>query len=90
LKGDQYSFDEENYRYVGRNSNKIYALGDTVKITLMDADLMKKQLNYAFADMAQSNTKSNFTGKRGSRKNEEKMPEPSKTKFVDHKRRRGR
>lgn len=51
LKGDQFAFDEENYRYVGRNTKKIYALGDTVKIMVMDADLMKKQLNYAFADM---------------------------------------
>ncbi len=90
LKGDQFSFDEENYRYVGRNSNKIYALGDTVKITVMDADLMKKQLNYAFADMAQSNNNAGFKGKRGSRGKEEKMPEASKTKFIDHKRRRGR
>lgn len=67
LKGDQFAFDEENYRYIGRNTKKIYALGDAVKVTVMDADLMKKQLNYAFADM-----------------------EEKKTKFVDHKRRRGR
>lgn len=50
LKGDQFIFDEDNYRYIGRNTKKIYALGDTVKIIVVDADLMKKQLNYAFAD----------------------------------------
>ncbi len=51
LKGDQFVFDEENYRYIGRNSKKIYALGDTVKIKVVDADLTKKQLNFALTDM---------------------------------------
>ena len=49
LKGDQFAFDEDNYRYVGRNTKKIYALGDAVKITVVSADLLKKQLNFAFA-----------------------------------------
>jgi VacB/RNase II family 3'-5' exoribonuclease len=51
LKGDHFIYDEENYRYVGKNTNKIYALGDKVEIIVMDADLLKKQLNYAFAEM---------------------------------------
>jgi len=50
IKGDQFFFDEENYRYVGRNTGKIYTLGDTVKITVVSADLVKKQLNFAFGD----------------------------------------
>jgi ribonuclease R/exosome complex exonuclease DIS3/RRP44 len=50
LKGDQFIYDEENYRYIGRNSRKIYALGDTVRIIVKDADLLKKQLNYAFVE----------------------------------------
>jgi ribonuclease R len=48
LKGDQFYFDEENYRYVGKNSGRIYALGDTVKISVKEADLIKKQLSYEF------------------------------------------
>lgn len=67
LKGDHFVFDEDNYRYVGRSTNKIYALGDKVEIIVVEADLIKKQLNYAFADSQEK-----------------------KTKFVDHKRRRGR
>ena len=67
LKGDHFIYDEDNYRYIGKNSNKIYALGDPVKIIVVEADLIKKQLNYAFADM-----------------------EEKKSKFVDHKKRRGR
>ncbi len=50
MKGDNYFFDDENYRYVGKNSGKIYALGDTVKITVKDADLVKKQLTYEFVE----------------------------------------
>jgi len=50
LKGDQYSFDSDNYRYVGRNTGKVYSLGDPVKVIVMDADLIKKQLNFTLAD----------------------------------------
>ncbi len=49
LRGDQFNFDADNYRYVGRNTGKIYALGDSVKIKVLDADLIKKQLNFGFA-----------------------------------------
>ena len=50
LKGDSFAFDEENYRYVGRNTRKIYALGDPVQIVVQDADLIKKQLSFQFAN----------------------------------------
>jgi ribonuclease R len=48
MKDDSYYFDEENYRYIGRNRNKIYALGDTVWVEVKKADLQRKQLDYAF------------------------------------------
>jgi ribonuclease R len=51
LRGDQFTFDEDNYRYVGRNTNKMYSLGDAVKIVVLEADLVKKQLSYGFAEM---------------------------------------
>jgi ribonuclease R len=50
LKGDQFAFDQDNYRYVGKNTSKIYSLGDAVKIIVVSADLIKKQLNFAFED----------------------------------------
>ncbi len=50
MRDDVYMFDEENYRYVGRNTGKIYALGDTVEIMVKNADLMKKQLEFTFTD----------------------------------------
>ncbi len=50
LKGDQFSFDSDNYRYVGKNTGKVYSLGDPVQIVVVDADLIKKQLNFNLAD----------------------------------------
>ena len=57
LKGDHFVFDEDNYRYVGRNTGKIYALGDTVKVMVVSADLIKKQLTYAFTDESEKKQK---------------------------------
>ena len=69
LKGDQFMFDEDNYRYIGRNTKKIFALGDQVTIKVKEADLIKKQLTYEIVDSATTE---------------------NKTKFIDHKRRRGK
>jgi ribonuclease R len=63
LKGDTYSFDEENYRYVGRSSGKVYALGDPVKIVVVSADLIKKQLNFAFEDDGVIHMSTEVTGR---------------------------
>lgn len=48
MNDDAYIFDEDNYRYVGRHKGRIYALGDKVSIIVKKADLLKKQLDYAF------------------------------------------
>lgn len=50
MRDDHYIFDEENYRYVGRNTGKTYTLGDTVTIVVKRADLLKKRLDYAFTE----------------------------------------
>lgn len=49
ITGDTFSYDKENYRYVGRHTNKIYGLGDNVKVIVRSADLVKKQLDFIFA-----------------------------------------
>jgi ribonuclease R len=46
LGDDFYEYDEECYCIRGRNSGKIYTLGDRVKIEVVKADLQKKQLDY--------------------------------------------
>lgn len=45
---DFYKFDEKNYRIVGERTGKKFTLGDTVKIKVMSADLLKKTIDYAF------------------------------------------
>ncbi len=65
MKDDYYVFDEDNYRYVGRNNGKIYALGDQVKIKVMDADLMKKQLAFVFVEGERINAPRNHKQRRG-------------------------
>ena len=48
MKDDQYVFDEDNYRVVGRRTGRIYTLGDKVTIKVRRADLVKKQLDFEF------------------------------------------
>ncbi len=48
MKDDQYVFDEDNYRIVGRRTGRIYTLGDKVVIKVKRADLVKKQLDFEF------------------------------------------
>ncbi|MES2132086.1 MAG: ribonuclease R [Bacteroidota bacterium] len=54
MKDDQYAFDEDNYRIVGRRTGRIYTLGDTVMIKVKRADLVKKQLDFEFIEQVQT------------------------------------
>jgi len=49
LDDDYYFFDEDNYAIIGRRNKKTYQLGDPVRISIMRADLEKKQLDYTIA-----------------------------------------
>ena len=46
IKGDHYDFDQENYAIEGRNKGKVYQLGDEVYVTVKNADLVKRQLDF--------------------------------------------
>ena len=47
LDDDYYTFDERNYRLIGRRTHKTYALGDTIKVQVARCNLEKKQLDFA-------------------------------------------
>jgi len=47
--GDSWSHDADNYRLVGRSTGKVYQFGDKIKIKVMAANLVKKQLDFALA-----------------------------------------
>ncbi len=55
MKDDFYSFDEDNYRYVGKRFGKTYRLGDKVLIEVKDADMLKKQLTFVIVDSVEKN-----------------------------------
>lgn len=50
LKDDFYELDEENYCLIGHRSKKVFRLGDTLKVRLKSADLMKKQIDFILAE----------------------------------------
>lgn len=46
IHDDHYIFDHKNYSIIGQRTQKVYQLGDAVKVKLVNADLLKKQLDF--------------------------------------------
>lgn len=46
IKEDHFDFDEENYAIVGRKTKKVYQLGDEVYVSVKNADLVKRHLDF--------------------------------------------
>lgn len=46
MTDDYYHFDEKNYYIIGEHTNKIYRLGDSVKISVMNADLIRRTIDF--------------------------------------------
>jgi len=46
LGDDYYTFDEQNYRLVGKHKKKRYTLGDEIQVKLMRADALSRQLDF--------------------------------------------
>lgn len=46
LKDDYYTFDKEGMSIRGKRTHKKYTFGDTVKFTVMNADMNKKTIDY--------------------------------------------
>jgi len=46
LKDDHYVFDPKEYAVIGQFQNKVYRLGDPVRIVVKRADLIKRQLDF--------------------------------------------
>ena len=49
MADDYYDFDEKNFCLVGRRHHNKYQLGDTIRIKVAQANLEKKQLDFALA-----------------------------------------
>ena len=50
LQNDYFEYDEENYSIRGRQSGKVYMLGDKIMVEVAKADLKKRQLDYRLVD----------------------------------------
>ncbi len=50
LMDDFYVFDEDNYCMTGRNTKKVYQLGDDVKIIVKSVNLAKRQMDYTMLE----------------------------------------
>ena len=46
IKGDYFTYDEKSHSLVGDRSNKIYQLGDPVRVIVKKADLLIRQLDF--------------------------------------------
>ncbi len=57
LRDDNYYFDEDNYCLRGRKFGKVLTLGDTVRIEIKRADLVKKQLDFALVEVFEEKSK---------------------------------
>jgi len=49
LQDDYFEYDEVNYSIKGRQSGKVYMLGDKINVEVAKADLQKRQLDYRLA-----------------------------------------
>ena len=43
---DDYDFDSQNYRVIGRMTKKVYALGDEVKVIVQSANIAERQIDF--------------------------------------------
>lgn len=50
LKDDFYTFEEKNYRFVGRHTAKIFRLGDAVTVQVVAADVSTRRVDFALVE----------------------------------------
>ena len=55
MEDDYYVYDEDNLRYIGEHTHKVYSLGDRVKVKLVRADLYERNLNFKFEEKEDEN-----------------------------------
>jgi ribonuclease R len=46
LKGDFYHFDDKNYRLIGGRTNKIFQVGDIIRIKVESVDKRRRRINF--------------------------------------------
>lgn len=49
LNDDYYDYDESKYRFIGQHTNRIYALGDKVRIQVQRANIEDREIDFSIA-----------------------------------------
>lgn len=74
LNDDFYELDKENYRLVGKRTQRFYTFGDTVKVKVKDTNISRRSMDLTLAETT-SNVVSAFPVRgRGRRSAQEKRP----------------
>lgn len=47
---DYYHFDEEKYHIIGERTNKLYKLGDEIRIRVIDANVIRRNIDFELID----------------------------------------
>lgn len=55
IENDFFYFDEENYTLIGHYSNRKYRIGDKLRVKVVRADLIKRQLDFRLIDQKEGN-----------------------------------
>lgn len=50
MADDYYIFDEERYQMIGEHTKKIYKLGQTVSVEVVNADKLQRTIDFAFVE----------------------------------------
>ncbi len=50
IKGDYFTFDEDNYRVVGNNTGRVIMLGDDVKVRVLRTDINRRIIDLELVD----------------------------------------
>ncbi|WP_109832372.1 ribonuclease R [Reichenbachiella versicolor] len=51
LTDDYYEFDEKNYRMIGRRNKRMFTLGDSVNVTVVDTNIDRRTIDLEFVGM---------------------------------------
>jgi ribonuclease R len=46
LKGDHYQFDDKNYRLIGSRTNKVFQVGEMVRVKVASVDVKQRKINF--------------------------------------------
>ena len=51
LKGDYFYYDEEKYQMIGEHTKKTFNLGQTVRVVVMNADMLTKTIDFELVEV---------------------------------------